>query len=136
MDFGLDLIATSTFLDVEVEESVDPDILGKRPTQVAEQLASIWADYALPLPSLSGLHIGAGARYLGSSFGDEANGFKIPSETLFDAGLRYDLDNIQLKLHVQNILDDEHIASGFVRTGNFITFGTERAVTGSIAYRW
>ncbi|MGH8503091.1 MAG: TonB-dependent siderophore receptor [Gammaproteobacteria bacterium] len=136
-DFGLDLIATSTFMDVEVEASADPAEIGKRPTQVAEQLTSVWADYAIPLPGLSGLHVGAGVRYLGSSFGDAANAFKIPSETLFDAGLRHDWDNIQLKVHVQNILDEEHIASGFVRgDDNFITFGTARAVTGSIAYRW
>ena len=37
------------------------------------------------------LGIGAGVRYVGESYGDAGNTFVIPSYTLFDAAMSYDL---------------------------------------------
>lgn len=43
-DNGLDLTASYSYLDMEITESVDPQEVGERPTQVPDQQASIWAD--------------------------------------------------------------------------------------------
>ncbi|MEV9607760.1 TonB-dependent receptor, partial [Klebsiella pneumoniae] len=40
---------------------------GKRPAEVPRNMASLWADYTFHETALSGLTIGAGARYIGST---------------------------------------------------------------------
>jgi iron complex outermembrane receptor protein len=47
LDFGLDLIASYAYHDVEIEKSFGSAEIGKRPTQVAEQTACLWADYTI-----------------------------------------------------------------------------------------
>lgn len=136
-DFGLDLIASYTYLDMEIRKSVRPGEVGERPTQTPEQMVSLWADYAFQNPALRGLHLGGGMRYIGSSFGDLPNTLKVPGETIFDAAARYHLGNMEFRLNVKNLFDERHIASAFSRAGSeFTTFGQARTVTGSILYRW
>ncbi|SQD06740.1 ferrichrome outer membrane transporter [Escherichia coli] len=54
-----------------------------------------WLRCGLTIPSLtgplSGLTLGTGGRYTGSSYGDPANSFKVGSYTVVDALVRYDL---------------------------------------------
>lgn len=136
-DFGLDLIASYTYLDMEIMESVRAGEIGERPTQTPRQMASIWADYAFQSPALLGFHLGAGVRYVGSSYGDLPNTLKVPGETLVDVAAHYDLDNIQFRLNVKNLFDKEYVASAFTRSGSeFATYGQTRTIVGSILYRW
>jgi iron complex outermembrane recepter protein len=136
-DFGLDLIATYTYQDVEITETNNPVELGQRPTQVPEQTASLWADYTIQGGALNGLGFGGGVRYLGSTFGDEANTLKVPDVTLFDAVIHYDWNRFQFAVNAQNVFDNEYIASAFVRTGSpFAVAGQERTIIGSLRYRW
>jgi iron complex outermembrane receptor protein len=90
LDFGLDLIASYSYHDVEIEKSIGSAEIGKRPTQVAEQAASLWADYTIQGGALNGLGFGGDMRYLGSTFSDVANTIKVPDVTLFDAVIHYD----------------------------------------------
>lgn len=135
-DLGLDLIASYSYLDVEITESSDPDEKGKQPTQVPKHMASLWADYTVPRGVASGLGVGAGVRYLGSTFGDTRNTLKAPDTTLADAAIHYHWKNLRFAVNLQNVFDKEYVASCFVRGGNFCTFGERRTVTGSISYRW
>ena len=133
---GLKLIAAYTFLDLEITESVIPGETGHRPTQVPEHMASLWGDYTFQHGPLRGLGFGAGVRYIGSTFGNTTNTLRTPSATLADLGLHYDLKQFRLAVNLQNALDNEYIASCFVRNGDFCTFGERRNATGSISYRW
>lgn len=45
-------------------------------------MASLWADYTFFDGPLSGLTLGTGGRYTGSSYGDPANSFKVGSYTV------------------------------------------------------
>jgi len=136
-EFGLDLTTSLTLQDVEITESVDPDEEGERPTQVREQMGSIWADYTLQSGLLEGLGLGAGVRHLGDSFGDTPNTLKAPAVTLADASIHYDWNGFRLQLNADNVFDNEHVASTFVSgSQGFATFGAERTVTTSIRYRW
>ena len=78
-----------------------------------------------------------GARYLGSRFGDTPNTLEVPDNTLFDAMARYRVGDFELQLNVHSVLDDHYVATAFAAGPQaFATYGPERSVRGSIAYRW
>ena len=154
---GLSLTAAYTYLDMEYTESnntlsIDYAIQGrpsggtvpqegKVPTGIPRHNASVWLDYTAPGGRFGGLGVAGGVRYLGSSWGDAANTFKVDAATLFDAALRYDLgqfardlDGMQLAVNINNIADTRYVAScsGYA----WCWYGYGRTVTGSLRYRF
>ena len=73
--------------------------------------ASLWADYTIPGGVLEGLGFGGGVRYIGSSYGDDANSFRVAAVTLVDAALHYEWSNLKLQLNASNLFDKQYIAS-------------------------
>jgi iron complex outermembrane receptor protein len=136
-DFGLDITASLTWMDLEVTESATPGQAGMRPTFSPERYASLWADYTVPTGMLAGLGVGAGVRYIGENYGDALNTLEIPSYTLFDAALHYDWNGLRLGLHAHNLFDKEFVGSCYFRgTSALCTYGESRAVRVSLDYRW
>lgn len=133
---GLDLIASFTHFDLEITESANPAEIGATPGQTPETTASLWADYTVQSGPLQGFGVGAGVRYIGPTFVDVPNTIEAPSVTLADAALSYERGALKLALNVQNLFDEEYIASCFVRGGTFCTYGTTRNVVGSVKVRW
>jgi len=133
---GLDLLASFTYLDAEITETSNPAELDMRPTQTPEAWASAWLDYTLPPGPLGGLGVGAGVRFLGSTFGDAANTLEVPGTTLADATVSYDWNDFRLSVNVQNVFDQEYVAAAFVRSTPLATFGPARTVTAGLRYRW
>jgi len=134
----LNLTLAYTYLDAEVTRSNGAD-LGKVPFQVPEHTASAWADYTFSDGPLDGFGFGAGVRYVGSSFGNATNTFKVPSFTLLDAAVHYDLRSgplkgVRLAVNASNLADESYIAS--CNSANICFFGESRVVTGKIKYRW
>jgi len=134
--FGLALTGSYTYLDMEILESNIPGEVGERPTQTPEHTGSLWGDYTLRKSALAGLGFGAGVRFLGSSFGDIPNTLEAPSATLADASIHYDWRAVRFTVNVQNLFDNEYIASCFTRGGEFCTFGPTRTIRGGVRYRW
>ena len=60
---------------------------GKKPTNVASEMAKLYAEYNIP--TVQGLALTAGAYWTGKSYRDAANTDVIPSYTVYDGGLRY-----------------------------------------------
>jgi len=48
-------------------------------------------------------------RYVGETFGDEANAFKVDDFTLVDASIHYDWQRFRFALSAQNLFDEEYI---------------------------
>ena len=135
---GLNLLAAYTFLDAEVTKSNGVD-RGKVPVQVPAHSASLWADYTFPLGDLRGFGFGGGVRYVGESYGNNTNTFEVPSFTLFDAAIHYDVEDgflkgLRLAVNASNLLDESYIAS--CNGVNSCFFGEARVVRGSVKYRW
>jgi iron complex outermembrane receptor protein len=110
---ALSVQANATFLDMEVtEDTLDPDVVGKTPVWVAEESASVWANYFFD-DALDGLMLGAGVRYVGETQADKYNTDTVPSYTLVDAVLSYDMPEYDLKLtgSVSNLTDKEYVGS-------------------------
>jgi iron complex outermembrane receptor protein len=137
---GLNLIGSYTWNDVEVTES-DSGNKGNTPFRVPEHMASLWADYLVQGGLLEGLRIGAGARYVGSTFGDSANTFKVDAYTVVDALVSYKLgkvdaalDGVEVSLNASNLFDKEYVAGCFSDFG--CQYGQQRTVYGTVAYNW
>lgn len=136
LDNGLSLIASFTFQDVKITESVVPAEVGDQPTQVPERMASLWADYTFRAGPLAGAALGAGVRHQGPTFGDLPNSLEVPATTLVDAMAGYDVGDFRLQLNVHNLFDTHYVASAFTAGQAFATYGTERSIRGSVRYRW
>ncbi|ADE14913.1 TonB-dependent siderophore receptor [Nitrosococcus halophilus Nc 4] len=134
LNFGLDVIASYTYLDAEITKSNVPGEEGERPTQVPEHQGSVWAKYTVQKGLLRGLGLGGGVRYTGSSFADTPNTFESPDFTMVDATISYDWRQFRFALNASNLFNEEAFVcfSG----GNFCSFGPQRTVVGTIRYRW
>lgn len=138
---GVDLVASYTYLDQEVTESNNDD-LGKRPTETPENMANLWANYNFSNGIFNGLGLGAGVRYIGSSYYDSANENSLSSTTLFDASLSYDfskvdasLDGWHAQVNANNVTDKEYVSDcGYF--GDSCKYGVGRNVIGTISYAW
>lgn len=110
-----DLILTTnyTHLDMQVtKDKLDPDLVGKTPVWVAENMASVWANYYFS-DALDGLMLGGGARYVGKSQLDKYNSDTVPSYTLFDAVMAYKLANYDVEItgSVSNLTDKRFVGA-------------------------
>ena len=120
--------ANYSYAPAKVVKSFNGDE-GKMPTLVQKHLASGWVDYRT-----GQWQLGAGVRYLGSSFVDAANTLSIPAATLLDAGISYQLQHWSAALNVQNLLGKKYIAACFEGSG--CNYGTQRNVQLTGRYRW
>lgn len=134
---SVNVVGSYTYTDAEY--TTDTTYKGNTPAQVPKHMASLWGDYTLYDGALSGLTLGTGVRYTGSSYGDPANSFKVGSYTLVDALVRYDLARVgmagsNVALHVNNLFDREYVASCFNTYGCF--WGAERQVVATATFRF
>lgn len=141
------LIGSYAYTDPEITKSNNRNaqgvgFQGKDPNHVARNTAALWADYRLPSTLIEGMTIGGGVRYIGSRYGDDANTIKLPSYTLVDLALRYELVGLgqdfkgwQLALNASNLFDKEYVATcGYY--GDGCRWGFRRNVMANLTYRW
>lgn len=134
---GLDITANYTFLDAEVTKSSFAAEIGEPLEYAPKHKATVWADYTVPAGMAKGWGLGGGARYIGTSYGSSfgaRNDIKIPDVVLFDAAVHYDLKPFRFAVNLQNVLDEEYVATAFTSGGEFVTFGPRRVVMGSVKY--
>lgn len=143
LDNGLSLIGSVTLLDPEITESTTPGEEGNRPAGVAKLNAGLYAEYSFAAANgaLSGLTVGAGVRYLGNTSAVNTGGAVVPSATLFDAGMRYDLSKLsnsmngfQFVLTASNLTDERYVARCSGTGGCF--YGNGLNVQGGLTYTW
>lgn len=135
------VLASYTYMDVEYSRDVinaaGVNNRGNRPNVVARNMASLWADYTFEAGPLAGVRIGAGAHYFGSSWADAENTLQLPSYTLFDASLGYDLarlglDGVGVRLNLNNLTDEKYVAACNSLLQCY--YGEGRNVMGTVSY--
>ncbi|MFZ1874365.1 MAG: ferrichrome porin FhuA [Chania sp.] len=134
---NINLLASYSYTDAEYTK--DNSYQGNRPAIIPKNMASLWGDYTFYETALSGLTMGAGVRYTGSTFGDEANTFKVAGYTVWNSVIKYDLARFNLPgssvaLNVNNLFDKEYVASCFATYGCF--WGAERQVVATATFRF
>ncbi|GLS51435.1 ligand-gated channel [Methylobacterium gnaphalii] len=148
---NLSLVGGVSFLDIRNTKDItntrnaltgaQVPLVGRSPVQVPDSTASAFVDYRFTSGPLIGLGIGGGVRYLGPSWGDPANTFKVPSSVLLDAVLSYDmrylddsLKGFSVQVNAQNLLDEYYVTGCFQYSGCYL--GLPRTVYGTLRYRW
>ncbi len=136
---GLNLIASYAYPDNQLVK--DAAYRGKSLAQTPRHSASAWVDYRVGGGPLAGLLAGVGVRYLGSTYGDPANTFKVPAVTLLDMAVSYDLARLSpglrgasLGLNVSNLTNKHYVASCVSAMYCFI--GQDRSAVATLSYRW
>lgn len=133
----LNVMAAYSYWDSEIEEDGISGNAGNRPLLVPEHIASLWADYTIPGRDERGdLTFGAGTRFMGSVYVDDANSQKVDSYTLVDAVVRYALTpDIDVAVNANNLFDEEYIS--YVNPfSNGAFYGEGRTVLTTLRYHW
>jgi iron complex outermembrane receptor protein len=142
---GLDAIASYAYTDSRVTRAnpnaAGASIQGNRFAYVPQRQAAFWLEYAFQNEALAGLTVGGGVRHTSATFGDNANQFRIPGVTLFDAAVRWDLGRlrpslkgVRLALNVANVADKTYVATCLSTTGCY--YGERRSVYVTAGYGW
>ena len=147
---NLDLVAAYTFTDGIYSKSntvaatingAPMTVQGQPLNGVPAQMASLWANYTIDAGAAKGLGFGGGVRYMGPSPGDNVNSFVVPSFTLFDATIRYDLgkalpalDGLQFQLNAANLFDVQYVSSCV--NASFCSYGLRRTIYATLKYKW
>ncbi len=135
---GFSVIGAASRMDSELTRAA-PAVQGRQLAMVPDWTAALWGDYTFQDGALKGLSLAAGVRYNGTSYGDSANVYYIPSYTLWDAAIRYDVGqhgavSTQFAINVSNLADKT-----FVSTCGGVSscyYGTGRTVTATARFSW
>lgn len=139
---AFNVIASVTRNDTEYTKDADGRE-GRHPAAVPGLQAALWLDYRFLGDSpLAGLGLGIGARYISDTEGsDYDDSFTVPSYTIVDAALSYDLqrsplrlEGVRLALNVENLEDKNYVATC---SSDFdCYYGQGRTVQSSLTYDW
>ncbi|WP_411201494.1 TonB-dependent siderophore receptor [Kosakonia cowanii] len=133
---NLRLQAAYTYNDIRYKKS-SPEEQGKRAVYAPRNQASAWLSYDVKAGALNGLTLGSGVRYVNGITSDRENTHTLPSYTLVDLAVGYDLSNVGLKglsaqVNVNNLTDKRYVAA--CNSANYCYFGAERSIVGSLSY--
>ncbi|MGN5170682.1 TonB-dependent siderophore receptor [Aeromonas sp. 102P] len=136
---ALRLTAAYTYTDAKTNDTGSGD---RRASLIPRHIASFWGNYKLQQGVASGLELGTGVRYIGSSVGIGAvnadytpiyGSAEVSAHTVWDAMIGYDFaKNWRAQLNVNNLLGETYVAS----CDYYCYYGEPRSVVGSINYRW
>jgi iron complex outermembrane receptor protein len=129
-----DLIVAYAFLDAEYTRSND-GLKDNTPYGIPKHRASLWADYTIPEGDFAGFGFGGGMRFVGETFGDDANSFRVSDSTVFDAAFHYDYEALKFALNASNLFDRKYVASCFT-SGAGCFYGERLKVLGTVTLTW
>ncbi|AUU89173.1 ferrioxamine B receptor FoxA [Phytobacter diazotrophicus] len=135
---SLRLQAAYTYTDIRYKKS-SPEEQGKRAVYAPRNQASAWLSYDVKSGPLDGLTVGSGVRYVNGLTSDRQNTHTLPSYTLVDLAVGYDLSKVGLKglsaqVNVNNLTDKSYIAA--CNSLSYCYFGAERSIVGSLSYKF
>lgn len=135
---SLRLQAAYTYTDIRYKKS-SPEEQGKRAVYAPRNQASAWLSYDVKSGPLDGLTVGSGVRYVNGITSDRQNTHTLPSYTLVDLAVGYDLSKVGLKglsaqVNVNNLTDKSYIAA--CNSLSYCYFGAERSIVGSVSWKF
>ena len=132
------LQAAYTYTDIRYKKS-SPEEQGKRAVYAPRNQASAWLSYDVKSGPLDGLTLGSSVRYVNGITSDRLNTHTLPSYTLVDMAIGYDLSKVGIKglsaqLNVNNLTDKSYIAA--CNSLSYCYFGAERSIVGSVSWKF
>ncbi|MBD9482916.1 TonB-dependent receptor [Pseudomonas sp. PDM14] len=124
----LTVVGGFTLLDPKVKKTSITANEGNKPTNVASQLAKVYAEY--DINAVPGFALTGGAYYTGKQYSDEVNVHSLPSFTTFDAGARYRMpvadNSVTLRANVSNLADKSYwLNSSYLGDPRTLTFSAQ-----------
>lgn len=134
---NLSIQAAYSYNDIRYKKSGIASEQGQRAVYAPRNQLSAWVSYDVTSGILDGLMLGSGVRYVNGVVSDRANTHTLPSYTLVDMAVGYDLSKVGLKglsaqLNVNNLTDKRYV--GACNSLDYCYFGAERSVVGSLSY--
>jgi iron complex outermembrane receptor protein len=108
--FGID--ANGTVLDVRYDDFISggANYTGNTPPNVPETTANLW----LRWNGIARFQARAGLRYVGHTYSDDANTFRIPAYAVVDANISYALTpQVAIDLRVYNLFDKNYATTTY-----------------------
>jgi iron complex outermembrane receptor protein len=132
----LGVLGSYAYLDARItrnDQLIDgQSIEGKRPPNVPEHSAALWAVYSFAKgTALEGLSISGGTRIQSPREGDTLNTFDTPAFALFDASIAYSFDKWRIAVNAINLADKRYVSAttGF---SDYVRFGDPRLILASV----
>jgi iron complex outermembrane receptor protein len=129
---GFAIDANGTILKARYDDfpNAGDSYTGNVPAGVPQQSANLWLSW-----NHDKIGARAGLRYVGHSYSDDANAFRVPGYTVIDAGLSYALTpQVALDLHVYNLFDKDYALTTY--SDEQWILGRPRAIDVSIRARF
>lgn len=137
---NLDVLASYTYIDMEITKDSGNDLQGKTPIYVPEHTATIWSNYYIDNGLLRGTRVGGGVRYVGEMQMDANNSEKVNSYALVDLSVGYDLSTLSSNLNgasmtliASNLFNEEYYTC---YDSMNCWYGAERTVELNINYKF
>lgn len=133
---ALNLIFAYAYTDARVTKA-NPDSTGisaegRRQQGVPRNTASGWLDYTLS-GALEGLNVGAGLRYVGSSY-NVPNTIAFPDYFLADLGVHYSHGPYKVSVNITNLFNKDYFNPGFYP--NSVYYGYKRTTLATVTRSW
>lgn len=109
---GIGIDANGTILDAKFDEFNAAGIPynGNTPPNVPEATANIWLTYS----PIERLQLRTGLRYVGPTFSDNANAYRVPAYAAVDGGMSYAVTpNVALSVRVYNLFDKDYATTTY-----------------------
>ncbi|MER5172999.1 TonB-dependent siderophore receptor [Thioclava kandeliae] len=100
-------VASYTYLDTEITKNGDASLIGNENAMAPHHQISLWLDQDLS-SWVEGLSVGAGARFVSSSYSTQDNLRKTPGHTLLDLAVHYEAEPLSVDFGVTNLLDRDY----------------------------
>jgi iron complex outermembrane receptor protein len=129
--FGID--ANGTVLDADYDDFISggTSFTGNTPPNIAETSGNLW----LRFDATEAVQARAGLRYVGRTWSDDANMFRVPGYAVVDAGLSYAVTPaVSLDLRVYNLLNKDYAITTY--NNEQWILGRPRSVDASIRARF
>lgn len=138
---NLDLILSYTYTTAKTRETTRAGEQGKMPVTIPHHAAALWGMYTFDNGVLDGLSTGAGIRYIGTSWGDRKNTFKVPASTVYDWMMRYQLGNAvptlkgtSVQVNLSNLTDKKYVST--CSSNDTCFYAPGRSATATVSYSW
>ncbi|MGN7787905.1 TonB-dependent siderophore receptor [Niabella sp. 22666] len=104
---GMNIVAGYGFNENRYRNAL-PALQGKNVIFSPKNIGNLWVSYSIPESKLRGLGFGAGVNYVGDSWYDAANSFKVPGYTLLSGSVFYDAQRYRFALKGNNLSNERY----------------------------
>jgi len=104
---GMNIVAGYGFNENRYRDAA-PALKGKNVIFSPKNIGNLWISYSIPESKAQGLGFGAGVNYVGDSWYDAANSFKVPGYTLISGSVFYDVQRYRFALKGNNLTNERY----------------------------